>query len=89
MLGCDKNRPLSFPDSGPDKAVSDKVDSALIRDKPGQETVPSEKRAMEEKRSGVRSPQHVADTSIDDIGIPLRVRQHGSMRKTWARSCLP
>ncbi|XP_075278927.1 sorbin and SH3 domain-containing protein 1 isoform X14 [Opisthocomus hoazin] len=67
-----QKRLSSLADSGPDKAVSDKVDSALIRDKPGQETVPSEKRAMEEKRSGVRSPQHVADTSIDDIGIPLR-----------------
>uniref|UniRef100_A0A672UMS8 Sorbin and SH3 domain containing 1 n=1 Tax=Strigops habroptila TaxID=2489341 RepID=A0A672UMS8_STRHB len=47
-------------------------DSALIRDKPLQETVPSEKRAMEEKRSTVKSPQHMADTSVDDIGIPLR-----------------
>ncbi|XP_030908969.2 sorbin and SH3 domain-containing protein 1 isoform X2 [Melopsittacus undulatus] len=59
-------------DSVPDKLVSDKVDSALIRDKPLQETVPSEKRAMEEKRSTVKSPQHMADTSVDDIGIPLR-----------------
>uniref|UniRef100_A0A8C4XJX8 Sorbin and SH3 domain containing 1 n=1 Tax=Falco tinnunculus TaxID=100819 RepID=A0A8C4XJX8_FALTI len=53
-------------------AVSDKVDSALIRDKPVQEAVPSERKAMEEKRSIVRSPQHMADTSVDDIGIPLR-----------------
>ncbi|KAF1504412.1 Sorbin and SH3 domain-containing protein 1, partial [Megadyptes antipodes antipodes] len=68
----DKNPPFSFPDSVPDRLVSDKVDSALIQDKPVQETVPSEKRAMEEKRSIVKSPQHMADTSIDDIGIPLR-----------------
>ncbi|XP_072725769.1 sorbin and SH3 domain-containing protein 1 isoform X3 [Ciconia boyciana] len=59
-------------DSVPDRQVSDKVDSAVIRDKLVQETVPSEKRAMEEKRSIGRSPQHVADTSVDDIGIPLR-----------------
>uniref|UniRef100_A0A672UMQ8 Sorbin and SH3 domain containing 1 n=1 Tax=Strigops habroptila TaxID=2489341 RepID=A0A672UMQ8_STRHB len=59
-------------DSVPDRLLSDKVDSALIRDKPLQETVPSEKRAMEEKRSTVKSPQHMADTSVDDIGIPLR-----------------
>ncbi|KAM9611508.1 sorbin and SH3 domain-containing protein 1-like isoform 3-T3 [Morphnus guianensis] len=59
-------------DSVPDRLVSDKVDSAPIRDKPVQETVPSEKRAMEEKRSIVKSPQHMADTSVDDIGIPLR-----------------
>ncbi|NXA23287.1 SRBS1 protein, partial [Ibidorhyncha struthersii] len=69
---CNKNFPCSFPDSVPDRLVSDKVDSALIRDKPVQETVPSEKRAMEEKRSIIKSPQHVADTSVDDIGIPLR-----------------
>ncbi|NXL07722.1 SRBS1 protein, partial [Mesembrinibis cayennensis] len=68
----DKNPPLSFPDSVPDRQVSDKVDSALVRDKTIQETVPSEKAAMEEKRSIVKSPQHMADTSVDDIGIPLR-----------------
>uniref|UniRef100_A0A8C3DCR4 Sorbin and SH3 domain containing 1 n=1 Tax=Corvus moneduloides TaxID=1196302 RepID=A0A8C3DCR4_CORMO len=49
-----------------------RVDSALLRDKPVQETVPSEKRAVEEKRSTVKSPHHMADTSVDDIGIPLR-----------------
>ncbi|XP_031972943.1 sorbin and SH3 domain-containing protein 1 isoform X5 [Corvus moneduloides] len=59
-------------DSVPDRLVSDKVDSALLRDKPVQETVPSEKRAVEEKRSTVKSPHHMADTSVDDIGIPLR-----------------
>uniref|UniRef100_A0A8C3VC39 Sorbin and SH3 domain containing 1 n=1 Tax=Catharus ustulatus TaxID=91951 RepID=A0A8C3VC39_CATUS len=45
---------------------------ALVRDKAVQEAVPSEKRAVEEKRSTVRSPHHMADTSVDDIGIPLR-----------------
>ncbi|NXT50934.1 SRBS1 protein, partial [Pluvianellus socialis] len=59
-------------DSVPDRLVPDKVDSALVRNKPVQQTVPSEKRAMEERRSVVRSPQHLADTSVDDIGIPLR-----------------
>uniref|UniRef100_A0A8C9ME34 Sorbin and SH3 domain containing 1 n=1 Tax=Serinus canaria TaxID=9135 RepID=A0A8C9ME34_SERCA len=68
----DKNPPLSFPDSVPDRIISDRVDSALLRDKPAQETVPSEKRAVEEKRSAVRSPPYMADTSVDDIGIPLR-----------------
>ncbi|NXJ31767.1 SRBS1 protein, partial [Ciconia maguari] len=67
-----QKRLSSLADSVPDRQVSDKVDSAVIRDKPVQETVPSEKRAMEEKRSIGRSPQHVADTSVDDIGIPLR-----------------
>ncbi|XP_051656727.1 sorbin and SH3 domain-containing protein 1 isoform X4 [Manacus candei] len=59
-------------DSVPDRLVSDKVDSALTRDKLVQETVPSEKRSMEEKRSTIKSPHHMADTSVDDIGIPLR-----------------
>ncbi|XP_032046698.1 sorbin and SH3 domain-containing protein 1 isoform X4 [Aythya fuligula] len=59
-------------DSVPDRLVSDKVDLALTRDKPVQEIAPSEKRSMEEKRRIVRSPQHMPDTSVDDIGIPLR-----------------
>ncbi|PKK28408.1 sorbin and SH3 domain containing 1, transcript variant X1 [Columba livia] len=59
-------------DSVPDRLVSDKVDSAFIRDKPVLEALPSGKRAMEEKRSVVKSPQRMADTSVDDIGIPLR-----------------
>ncbi|XP_037257215.1 sorbin and SH3 domain-containing protein 1 isoform X36 [Falco rusticolus] len=67
-----QKRLSSLADSVPDRVVSDKVDSALIRDKPVQEAVPSERKAMEEKRSIVRSPQHMADTSVDDIGIPLR-----------------
>ncbi|NXW73324.1 SRBS1 protein, partial [Hirundo rustica] len=67
-----KNPPLSFPDSVPDRLVSDKVDSAPLRDKPAQETVPSEKRAVEERRSTVKSPHYMAETSVDDIGIPLR-----------------
>ncbi|XP_009581462.1 PREDICTED: sorbin and SH3 domain-containing protein 1-like, partial [Fulmarus glacialis] len=67
-----QKRLSSLADSVPDRLVSDKVESALIWDKPVQDTGPSEKRAMEEKRSIVKSPQHMADTSIDDIGIPLR-----------------
>uniref|UniRef100_A0A663LSK2 Sorbin and SH3 domain containing 1 n=1 Tax=Athene cunicularia TaxID=194338 RepID=A0A663LSK2_ATHCN len=67
-----QKRLSSLADSVPDRLVSDKVDSALIRDKPAQEPVPSEKRTMEEKRSIGKSPQQMADTSVDDIGIPLR-----------------
>ncbi|XP_064286623.1 sorbin and SH3 domain-containing protein 1 isoform X20 [Passer domesticus] len=67
-----QKRLSSLADSVPDRLVSDKVDSALLRDKPAQGTVPSEKRAVEEKRSTVRSPPYMADTSVDDIGIPLR-----------------
>ncbi|KAM7047540.1 sorbin and SH3 domain-containing protein 1 isoform 5-T7 [Acridotheres tristis] len=67
-----QKRLSSLADSVPDRLVSDKVDSALLRDKPLQETVPSEKRAVEEKRSTAKSPHYMADTSVDDIGIPLR-----------------
>ncbi|NXO33590.1 SRBS1 protein, partial [Locustella ochotensis] len=67
-----QKRLSSLADSVPDRLVSDKVDSALLRDKPVHETVPSEKRAVEEKRSTLKSPYHMADTSVDDIGIPLR-----------------
>ncbi|NXJ05912.1 SRBS1 protein, partial [Odontophorus gujanensis] len=59
-------------DSVPDRLVSDKVDLALTQIKPVQEPVLSEKRVMEEKRRIVKSPQHMTDTSVDDIGIPLR-----------------
>ncbi|XP_056351334.1 sorbin and SH3 domain-containing protein 1 isoform X21 [Oenanthe melanoleuca] len=67
-----QKRLSSLADSVPDRLVSDKVDSALLRDKTVQEAVPREKRAVEEKRSTVKSPLHMADTSVDDIGIPLR-----------------
>ncbi|PKK28422.1 sorbin and SH3 domain containing 1, transcript variant X26 [Columba livia] len=67
-----QKRLSSLADSVPDRLVSDKVDSAFIRDKPVLEALPSGKRAMEEKRSVVKSPQRMADTSVDDIGIPLR-----------------
>lgn len=66
---------FSFADSVPDRLVSDKVDLALTQVKPLQEPVLSERRVLEEKRRIVKSPQHMADTSVDDIGIPLRVRQ--------------
>ncbi|NWQ81376.1 SRBS1 protein, partial [Columbina picui] len=67
-----QKRLSSLADSVPDRLVSDKVDSAFIPDKTVLETAPSGKRAMEEKRSIVKSPQRMADTSVDDIGIPLR-----------------
>uniref|UniRef100_A0A8B9Q1A3 Sorbin and SH3 domain containing 1 n=1 Tax=Apteryx owenii TaxID=8824 RepID=A0A8B9Q1A3_APTOW len=79
----DKNLPFSFPDPVPDRVVPDKVDSALTQDKPVQETAPSEKRAMEEKRRTVKSPQHMADTSVDDIGIPLRNTERS---KDWYKT---
>ncbi|XP_052532889.1 sorbin and SH3 domain-containing protein 1 isoform X24 [Tympanuchus pallidicinctus] len=66
-----QKRLSSLADSVPDRIISDKVDLALTQVKPVQEPVLSERRVLEEKRI-VKSPQHMADTSIDDIGIPLR-----------------
>ncbi|XP_032301257.1 sorbin and SH3 domain-containing protein 1 isoform X7 [Coturnix japonica] len=59
-------------DSVPDRLASDKVDLAFTQVKPVQEPVLSDRRVLEEKRRTVKSPQHMADTSVDDIGIPLR-----------------
>uniref|UniRef100_A0A8C3Q1R8 Sorbin and SH3 domain containing 1 n=1 Tax=Chrysolophus pictus TaxID=9089 RepID=A0A8C3Q1R8_CHRPC len=67
-----QKRLSSLADSVPDRIISDKVDLALAQVKPAQEPVPSERRLLEEKRRTVKSPQHMADTSVDDIGIPLR-----------------
>uniref|UniRef100_A0A8C9F762 Sorbin and SH3 domain-containing protein 1 n=1 Tax=Pavo cristatus TaxID=9049 RepID=A0A8C9F762_PAVCR len=67
-----QKRLSSLADSVPDRLVSDKVDLALTQVKPVQEPVLSERRVLEEKRRIVKSPQHMADTSVDDIGIPLR-----------------
>ncbi|XP_040530558.1 sorbin and SH3 domain-containing protein 1 isoform X29 [Gallus gallus] len=67
-----QKRLSSLADSVPDRLVSDKVDLALTQVKPLQEPVLSERRVLEEKRRIVKSPQHMADTSVDDIGIPLR-----------------
>ncbi|XP_064369977.1 sorbin and SH3 domain-containing protein 1 isoform X19 [Dromaius novaehollandiae] len=78
-----QKRLSSLADPVPDRLVPDKVDSALTQDKPVQETAPSEKRTMEEKRRTVKSPQHMADTSVDDIGIPLRNTERS---KDWYKT---
>lgn len=67
--------PLSFPDSLPDRPVADKVGAVSAQEKSAQDSAQSEKPAMDEKRRAVRSPQYMADVSVDDVGIPLRVRE--------------
>ncbi|XP_032301254.1 sorbin and SH3 domain-containing protein 1 isoform X4 [Coturnix japonica] len=67
-----QKRLSSLADSVPDRLASDKVDLAFTQVKPVQEPVLSDRRVLEEKRRTVKSPQHMADTSVDDIGIPLR-----------------
>uniref|UniRef100_A0A674K9H0 Sorbin and SH3 domain containing 1 n=1 Tax=Terrapene triunguis TaxID=2587831 RepID=A0A674K9H0_9SAUR len=64
--------PPSFPDSLPDRPVADKVGAVSAQEKPAQDSAQREKPAMDEKRRAVRSPQYMADVSMDDVGIPLR-----------------
>ncbi|NWX85095.1 SRBS1 protein, partial [Nothoprocta pentlandii] len=77
------NLQFSIPDPVPDRAGLDKVDLTYTQDRPVRETAPSEKRAMEEKRRTVKSPQHMPDTSVDDIGIPLRNTERS---KDWYKT---
>uniref|UniRef100_A0A8C3SMQ1 Sorbin and SH3 domain containing 1 n=1 Tax=Chelydra serpentina TaxID=8475 RepID=A0A8C3SMQ1_CHESE len=59
-------------------AVADKVGTVSAQEKPAQDSAQSETPAMDEKRRAVRSPQYMADVSVDDVGIPLRVREQHS-----------
>uniref|UniRef100_A0A8C3RR11 Sorbin and SH3 domain-containing protein 1 n=1 Tax=Chelydra serpentina TaxID=8475 RepID=A0A8C3RR11_CHESE len=59
-------------DSQPDRPVADKVGTVSAQEKPAQDSAQSETPAMDEKRRAVRSPQYMADVSVDDVGIPLR-----------------
>ncbi|KAJ6661747.1 hypothetical protein lerEdw1_013269 [Lerista edwardsae] len=53
----------------PDVPVADKIDYAAIQEKVNQ----SEKQEMEEQKRGVKSPPHyILDSSLEDVGIPLR-----------------
>uniref|UniRef100_A0A674KAQ8 Sorbin and SH3 domain containing 1 n=1 Tax=Terrapene triunguis TaxID=2587831 RepID=A0A674KAQ8_9SAUR len=56
----------------PDRPVADKVGAVSAQEKPAQDSAQREKPAMDEKRRAVRSPQYMADVSMDDVGIPLR-----------------
>ncbi|XP_025900185.1 sorbin and SH3 domain-containing protein 1 isoform X14 [Nothoprocta perdicaria] len=78
-----QKRLSSLADPVPDRAGLDKVDLTHTQDRPVRETAPSEKRAMEEKRRTVKSPQHMPDTSVDDIGIPLRNTERS---KDWYKT---
>uniref|UniRef100_A0A674K9D4 Sorbin and SH3 domain containing 1 n=1 Tax=Terrapene triunguis TaxID=2587831 RepID=A0A674K9D4_9SAUR len=54
------------------RPVADKVGAVSAQEKPAQDSAQREKPAMDEKRRAVRSPQYMADVSMDDVGIPLR-----------------
>uniref|UniRef100_A0A452HEG9 Uncharacterized protein n=1 Tax=Gopherus agassizii TaxID=38772 RepID=A0A452HEG9_9SAUR len=53
-------------------SVADKVGPVSAQEKPAQDSPQREKPAMDEKRRAVRSPQYMANVSVDDVGIPLR-----------------
>ncbi|XP_066478740.1 sorbin and SH3 domain-containing protein 1-like isoform X3 [Tiliqua scincoides] len=64
-----QKRLSSLAEPLPDVPVADKVDYAPIQEKVNQ----SEKQEMEERKRGVKSPpQYILDSSLDDVGIPLR-----------------
>ncbi|XP_050815894.1 sorbin and SH3 domain-containing protein 1 isoform X13 [Gopherus flavomarginatus] len=67
-----QKRLSSLADSLPDKPVADKVGPVSAQEKPAQDSAQREKPAMDEKRRAVRSPQYMANVSVDDVGIPLR-----------------
>ncbi|XP_043406504.1 sorbin and SH3 domain-containing protein 1 isoform X1 [Chelonia mydas] len=67
-----QKRLSSLADSLPDRPVADKVGAVSAQEKSAQDSAQSEKPAMDEKRRAVRSPQYMADVSVDDVGIPLR-----------------
>ncbi|XP_074928910.1 sorbin and SH3 domain-containing protein 1 isoform X7 [Chelonoidis abingdonii] len=67
-----QKRLSSLADSLPDRPVADKVGPVSAQEKPAQDSAQREKPAMDEKRRAVRSPQYMADVSVDDVGIPLR-----------------
>lgn len=64
----------------PDVPVADKVDYAPIQEKVNQ----SKKQEMDERKRGVKSPpQYILDSSLDDVGIPLRVRKPGTFSNSF------
>ncbi|XP_039403910.1 sorbin and SH3 domain-containing protein 1 isoform X7 [Mauremys reevesii] len=67
-----QKRLSSLADSLPDRPVADKVGPVSAQEKPAQDSAQREKPVMDEKRRAVRSPQYMADVSVDDVGIPLR-----------------
>ncbi|XP_067394394.1 sorbin and SH3 domain-containing protein 1 isoform X24 [Emydura macquarii macquarii] len=78
-----QKRLSSLAGSVSDRPVADKVDSVSVQEKPGQDSVQSEKPAMDGQRRAVTSPQYMADVSVDDVGIPLRNTERS---KDWYKT---
>ncbi|XP_039201563.1 sorbin and SH3 domain-containing protein 1 isoform X23 [Crotalus tigris] len=66
----------SLADPGPDPPVADKVDGISVQ----QKLNPSTEDAVEEQKRIVNNSQHMADDSLDSIGIPLR---NSERSKDW------
>ncbi|XP_061490699.1 sorbin and SH3 domain-containing protein 1 isoform X17 [Rhineura floridana] len=62
-----------------DAPIADKIDYTTIKEKVKQ----SKKQAMEEQERVVKSPPYVADSSLDDAGIPLRNTERS---KDWYKT---
>uniref|UniRef100_A0A8C8VGQ5 Sorbin and SH3 domain containing 1 n=1 Tax=Pelusios castaneus TaxID=367368 RepID=A0A8C8VGQ5_9SAUR len=73
----------SLADSMPGRPVADKVGSVAVEEKLAQDSAQSQKSGMDEMRRAVRSPQYMADVSMDDVGIPLRNTERS---KDWYKT---
>ncbi|XP_015262648.1 PREDICTED: sorbin and SH3 domain-containing protein 1, partial [Gekko japonicus] len=63
-----QKRLSSLAEPVPETLVADKVNHAPVQGKPSQDHSQSKKQAMEE----LKSSHHEFDSSVDDVGIPLR-----------------
>lgn len=73
-----------FPEPVSEILVADKVNHTAAQEKPIQDHSQSKKRAMEE----LKNSQYLSDSSVDDVGIPLRVRTAGTFTCNSGFSCV-
>lgn len=64
---------FSFPDSVSERRVGEQ-DSAPAQEKPTSPGRATEKKAKDDSRRVVKSAQDLSNVSMDEVGIPLRVR---------------
>uniref|UniRef100_A0A8C8VHA2 Sorbin and SH3 domain containing 1 n=1 Tax=Pelusios castaneus TaxID=367368 RepID=A0A8C8VHA2_9SAUR len=65
------------------RGISSCDSGSLERSKLAQDSAQSQKSGMDEMRRAVRSPQYMADVSMDDVGIPLRNTERS---KDWYKT---
>lgn len=64
---------FSLPDPVSERRVGER-DSAPTQEKPTSPGRTTEKKAKDDSRRVVKSAQDLSDVSMDEVGIPLRVR---------------